>query len=89
MPDIYTHRPDIVKQILEEAGFRCGIQPRILPRLPEETCTFQGKNLYGEIYVHSVETFAQDSIVWLLLLVIILLSFALVVFLYKTKKRRK
>ena len=30
MPDIWTHHPEIVRDLLREAGFTCGVEPRIL-----------------------------------------------------------
>ena len=30
MPDIWTHHPEIVRDLLREAGFTCGVDPRIL-----------------------------------------------------------
>ena len=56
MPDIYTKHPDIVKNLLETGGFRCGIEPRILkPRDPEWTCGVDGEGYYGDIYIHHLD----------------------------------
>jgi hypothetical protein len=29
MPDIWTHHPEIVRDLLREAGFTCGVEPRM------------------------------------------------------------
>lgn len=36
MPDIYTLRPDIVKQVLKDAGFESQVQPTIIKERPAE-----------------------------------------------------
>jgi MYXO-CTERM domain-containing protein len=53
MPDIWTKHPDIVRDLLKEAGFKCGAEPRFLkPRDPAWTCTFDGKQMKGDLYIH-------------------------------------
>lgn len=54
MPDIWTNYPEIVKEILKEAGFRCGVEPQILPRAASDTCRFIKEGFLGEIYVHQL-----------------------------------
>lgn len=57
LPDVWTHHPEIVRDLLQEGGFTCGVQPRILQgRDPDWTCIIDGKNIGGDIYVHQVET---------------------------------
>ena len=53
MPDVWTKHPDIVRDLLKEAGFRCGAEPRFLkPRDPAWTCTYDGKTMKGDLYIH-------------------------------------
>ena len=55
MPDIYTPRPDLVKQVLKDAGFECQVQPTIIKDRPaENTFRFHGKGYYAELYVHDL-----------------------------------
>jgi hypothetical protein len=55
MPDIWTKHPDIVRDLLKEAGFTCGVEPRFLKgRDPAWTCTFDGKTIRGDLYIHDV-----------------------------------
>ena len=57
MPDVWTHHPQIVRDLLREAGFTCGVEPRILKgRAPEWTCIVDGKRIAGDIYVHQADT---------------------------------
>jgi hypothetical protein len=30
MPDVWTRHPDLVRDLLKEAGFTCGVEPRFL-----------------------------------------------------------
>jgi len=61
MPDIWTHHPEIVRDLLREAGFTCGVEPRILKgRDPDWTCIVDGKRITGDIYVHQAD--ASDTI---------------------------
>jgi hypothetical protein len=55
MPDIYTPRPDIVKRVLEDAGFESRVEPTILKDRPAEiTYRFRGKDYFAELYVHDL-----------------------------------
>ena len=57
MPDIWTERTDIVRDLLQEAGFTCGVEPRILEgRDPEWTCIIDGDDMGGDIYIHRADT---------------------------------
>ena len=43
MPDVWTNHPEIVRDLLKEAGFRCGVEGRFLKgRDPAWTCAFDG-----------------------------------------------
>ena len=56
MPDIWTHHPEIVRDLLREAGFTCGVEPRILKgRDPDWTCIVDGKRIAGDIYIHQAD----------------------------------
>lgn len=55
MPDIYTPRPDIVKQVLRDAGLASPVQPTIIKERPAEiSFRFDGKGYYAELYVHDL-----------------------------------
>jgi hypothetical protein len=57
MPDIWTHHPELARDLLREAGFTCGVQPRILKgRDPDWTCAVDGKTVAGDIYIHQADT---------------------------------
>jgi hypothetical protein len=57
LPDIWTEHPEIVRDLLREAGFTCGVAPRVLPgRDPEWTCIIDGSNIAGDIYIHQLDT---------------------------------
>ncbi|NLE81018.1 MAG: hypothetical protein GX610_15830 [Rhodococcus sp.] len=76
MPDIWAEHPEIVRDLLREAGFTCGTQPRFLPgRDPEWTCTFDGNNIAGDIYIHHLDAVPGDGApaVWLLVILGLLL----------------
>jgi hypothetical protein len=46
LPDVWTEHPEIVRDLLREAGVTCGVQPRILQgRNPDWTCIVDGKNI--------------------------------------------
>lgn len=61
MPDIWTKHPDIVRDLLKEAGFICGVEPRFLKgRDPAWTCTFDGKTIRGDLYIHHVDTLGSE-----------------------------
>jgi hypothetical protein len=63
MPDVWTHHPEIVRDLLQEGGFACGVQPRILEgRDPDWTCIIDGKNIGGDIYIHQAETILGVSV---------------------------
>ncbi len=57
MPDTWTHHPEIVRDLLREAGFTCGVEPRILKgRDPDWTCIIDGQRVAGDIYIHQADT---------------------------------
>jgi len=57
LPDVWTEHPEIVRDLLREAGFTCGVEPRILKgRNPEWTCIIDGKRIGGDIYIHQANT---------------------------------
>jgi hypothetical protein len=57
LPDVWTHHPEIVRDLLQEGGFTCGVKPRILEgRNPDWTCIIDGKNIGGDVYIHQAET---------------------------------
>ena len=56
MPDVWTRHPDIVRDLVKEAGFTCGVEGRFLPgRDREWTCIFDGPNMRGDLYIHHVD----------------------------------
>lgn len=56
MPDIWTKHPEIVRSLLQEGGFTCGVAPRILKgRDPTWTCIVDGRTLRGDLYIHHVD----------------------------------
>jgi hypothetical protein len=62
MPDVWTKHPDIVRDLLKEAGFTCGVEGRFLKgRNPEWTCIYDGKSMRGDLYVHHVDTLQRQS----------------------------
>jgi hypothetical protein len=62
MPDVWTKHPDIVRDLLKEAGFTCGTQGRFLKgRDPAWTCIYDGKNMKGDLYVHHVDRLRADA----------------------------
>ena len=57
LPDIWTEHPEIVRDLLREARFTCGVEPRVLRgRDPEWTCIIDGGNIAGDLYIHHVDT---------------------------------
>jgi hypothetical protein len=43
LPDVWPDHPEIVRDLLREAGFSCGVEPRILQgRDPDWTCIIDG-----------------------------------------------
>lgn len=58
MPEVLTKHPDVVKQVLESAGARCGIgaPQQILKKCPrEQFCALPG----GEVCVYGVDGLSQ------------------------------
>jgi hypothetical protein len=65
MPDIWTKHPDIVRDLLREAGFNCGAEPRFLkPRDPAWTCTFDGPRMKGDLYIHPAGELRSEAADW-------------------------
>lgn len=61
MPDVWTKHPDIVRELLKEGGFTCGVAPRVLKgRDPAWTCVIDGKRISGDIYIHHVDTLRSE-----------------------------
>ena len=61
MPDIWTKHPEIVRDLVKEAGFSCGVEGRFLPgRDPDWTCIFDGPNIRGDLYIHHVDRLRSD-----------------------------
>jgi hypothetical protein len=72
VPDIWTEHPELVRDLLREAGFTCGVEPRVLPgRDPEWTCILDGGNIAGDIYIHHLDAASSSgvSVVWVLALI--------------------
>ncbi len=62
MPDVWTEYPEIVRDLLQEAGFNCGVEPRILEgRDPDWTCIIDGQRIGGDIYIHQADTILGTS----------------------------
>ena len=58
MPDVWTTRPDHLRDFLQHLGVPCGVEPRVIkPRDPEWTCHVDGKNWIGDIYIHRIDDF--------------------------------
>jgi hypothetical protein len=65
MPDIWTRHPEIVRDLLKEAGFTCGAEARFLkPRDPAWTCIYDGKTMKGDLYIHHASTLRAESGDW-------------------------
>ncbi len=63
LPDIWTEYPEIVRDLLREAGFSCGVEPRILEgRDPDWTCIIDGQRISGDIYIHQADTILGVSL---------------------------
>jgi hypothetical protein len=61
MPDVWTNHPEIVRDLLKEAGFRCGVEGRFLKgRDPAWTCAFDGKAMYGDLYIHHADQLRSE-----------------------------
>jgi hypothetical protein len=57
LPDVWTEYPEIVRDLLSEAGFTCGVAPRVLKgRDPDWTCIIDGQRIGGDIYIHRADT---------------------------------
>lgn len=53
MPDVWTRYPEIVRDLLQEGGFKCGAEPRVLKeRDANWTCIIDGKTISGDLYIH-------------------------------------
>jgi hypothetical protein len=62
VPDVWTKHPDIVRDLLREAGFTCGATPRFLQgRDPAWTCIYDGKTLKGDLYIHNVAALRTEA----------------------------
>ena len=62
VPDVWTEYPEIVRDLLQEAGFNCGVEPRILEgRDPDWTCIIDGQRIGGDIYIHQADTILGTS----------------------------
>lgn len=56
MPDVWTKHPDIVRDLLKDAGFTCGVKGRFLQgRDPAWTCIYDGKTMKGDLYIHHAD----------------------------------
>jgi hypothetical protein len=56
MPDVWTKHPEVVRDLLKEAGFTCGVEGRFLKgRDPVWTCVFDGRTISGDLYIHHVD----------------------------------
>jgi hypothetical protein len=61
MPDVWTKHPDIVRDLLKEAGFKCGVEGRFLKgRDPAWTCIYDGKTMKGDLYIHHADRLRGD-----------------------------
>ena len=62
MPDLWTKHPDLVRDLLKEAGFQCGVEARFLKgRDPAWTCVFDGPSIKGDLYIHPVEQLRSEA----------------------------
>jgi hypothetical protein len=56
VPDISTPHPELVRDLLEQAGIQCGVEPRVLQgRDPDWTCIINGQTLSGDLYIHPTD----------------------------------
>jgi hypothetical protein len=84
MPDIWTKHPEIVRDLLKEAGFTCGTEPRFLkPRDPAWTCAYDGPRMKGDLYIHPARDLRSEAGDWMA--PVLLLAVAAVV----TRLRRR
>jgi hypothetical protein len=92
MPDIWTEHPEIVRDLLREAGFTCGVEPRVLTgRDPAWTCVLDGTSIAGDIYIHQLDAASGRGVsaVWaLVVLVVLLVAVACQAFAIVRLKRR-
>jgi hypothetical protein len=77
MPDIWTEHPELVRDLLREAGFTCGVEPRVLTgRDPEWTCILDGTSIAGDIYIHHLDAASSHGVstLWLVVLGVLLVA---------------
>jgi len=75
VPDIYTDHPEVVRSLLAEGGFTCGVEPRILQgRDPNWTCIVDGERVSGDLYVHGRSADELGLPWWLALVVAAVLA---------------
>jgi hypothetical protein len=61
MPDVWTKHPDIVRDLLKDAGFKCGVEGRFLKgRDPAWTCVYDGKTIKGDLYIHHADKLRSE-----------------------------
>ena len=61
MPDVWTKHPEIVRDLLKEAGFKCGVEGRFLKgRDPAWTCLYDGKTMKGDLYIHHADRMRSE-----------------------------
>jgi hypothetical protein len=71
VPDIYTDHPDVVRTLLAEGGFTCGVEPRILEgRDPDWTCVVDGQRVSGDVYIHERSADVLGAPWWLVAVVV-------------------
>ena len=75
MPDVFTEHPEVARDLLLEAGFTCGVEPRILEgRDPEWTCIIDGKDIGGDLYIHHLDRAPGDGLpAWTVVVFVVLL----------------
>ncbi|HEU4525651.1 MAG TPA: hypothetical protein VFR62_11560 [Gemmatimonadales bacterium] len=74
-----------MRDLLREAGFTCGVEPRILEgRDPEWTCIIDGDDMGGDIYIHHADTVLGVSMGTVELALVGALVAALLVVLWET-----
>ena len=62
MPDVWTKHPEIVRDLLKEAGFKCGMEGRFLKgRDPAWTCIYDGKTMKGDLYIHHADRMRSEQ----------------------------
>jgi hypothetical protein len=77
MPDVWTRYPDLVRDLLKEGGFTCGVAPRVLKdRDPAWTCIIDGKAIGGDLYIHPIGLGAYGA--WMLPIILILAALVFV-----------